>query len=147
MSVRAKSRPPANGTRRRPRGDRAADQMALNGTLIRRDNSDERYKRILGRLVPGEGPRGEGGGSYGLALEELEEMPFEERREILRAATLLWCHEELLVALVRIRVAPGLSSPEIARVLPGVAKRIEVVEGKRHRGRPSTATEREAKPC
>ena len=96
MSVQGERRPAQGGLVRKPRGDRAADQMELNGALIRTDNSDSLYKAIVIDLVSKDSDRDM---SWGLALEEIDQYPFTSRRELLEQATLVWCAAILLLAV------------------------------------------------
>lgn len=153
MSVRGQRRPANGALRRRPRGNRAADQMALNGLLVRSDNSGDAYKAILARLVstaapsssqdsprdvPGSPPNASIRGTqtllsrdlpYPLALEKLSNMPLHERRVLLVEAALRLSYQGMVVAL-----AVSAMHPVAAAVLPGPAlqearRRLRVVGG------------------
>ncbi len=121
MSVQGAKRPAQGGLVRRPRKDRAADQMELNGGLIRTDNSDSLYKAIVIDLLSAESGRDL---SWGLALEELEQYPFTRRREVLEQATLLWCALILRLAHCNADSATARSATRSA------GRRIRVLEGK-----------------
>lgn len=131
MSVRAQRRPPGGGLRRVPRGDRAADQMALNGLLVRSDNSGRVYKAILTRLVAAAAARDlrPPPQSYSPALETLATLKLEERREILSGATLLYARQRLLLVLWSARVSPGSAAALLKTVVEEAGHRLRVVEG------------------
>lgn len=105
---------------RRPRGDRAADQMELNGALIRTDNSDSLYKAIVIDLVSKDSGRDM---SWGLALEEIEHYPFTARRRLLEQATLIWC-----AAFIGLAQQGGSIATRSAT--RAVSRRLRVLEGK-----------------
>lgn len=120
MSVQGARRPAQGGLVRKPRGDRAADQMELNGGLIRTDNSDSLYKSIVIDLVSKESGRDL---SWGLAVEELDARPFALRRELLECATLIWC-----AALIRVAQHSGPLATRSAS--NAIGRRLRVLEGK-----------------
>lgn len=134
MSTVGANRPPDGGTRRRPRGGRSADQMALNGSLVRTDNSDDLYKRVLAALVERELSRPL---TYPMAIEALAEMADHSRRaELLREASVRWSISMLARVSVMVEAAGyAACAPAVRRTLAQVGHRLEVVEGKRRRGR------------
>lgn len=126
MSVLGAKRPAQNATVRKPRRDRSADQMELNGALIRTENSDSLYKAIVIDLVSEETGRDL---SWALTLEDLKERPFSARRQLLEEATLLWC-----AAIVRLTADAGGSVSARSAAI-AIRRRVRVLEGKRRMSR------------
>lgn len=120
MSVQGARRPAQGGLVRKPRGDRAADQMELNGGLIRTDNSDALYKAIVIDLLSAETGRDL---SWGLVLEQIDKYQFASRREMLERATLVWC-----AALLGLAQQGG--SVAVHSATRAVGRRLLVLEGK-----------------
>lgn len=142
MSVRAGQRPPNGSLRRVPRGNRAADQMALNGLLIRSDNSTPAYKRILCRTVAlrrAEFVMAEREGSeqrtiepilpYAIAVEFLAGLRLDERRDLLREAAVIYAHRSLVMALATSTRHPGAAPTIISGALREADRRLRAVEG------------------
>ena len=138
MSVRAGRRPPNGGLRRKPRGDRAADQMALNGLLIRADNSGRAYKAILarvaGRVAPEHALPVAGSGpstpnlSYSASLRALSELELGPRTAALREAAVRYAYQCLATALWASQRHPG-AAHRLIRAAVGVSGRRLIVAG------------------
>lgn len=142
MSVRAGQRPPNGSLRRVPRGNRAADQMALNGLLIRSDNSGPAYKRILCRIValrraetvmaPMEGadrPSVDPTLPYAIAVEFLAGVRLDERRDLLREAAVIFAHRSLVMALATSTRHPGAAPTILGGAFREADRRLRAVEG------------------
>lgn len=83
--------------------------MAPNGLLIRSDNSDAAYKRLLGALTA----RETGSNApmpYAVALEALSagDLALGQRRRVLAEATVLWCLLRAIRVCLLCGVAPAL---------------------------------------
>ena len=126
MSVRAGRRPPNGSLRRRPRGDRAADQMALNGLLVRSDNSDRIYKTILADVLAANGYARPA--SYAAALRALSTSSLGARREILGEAALRYASGRLYTALIVCSQGPGAAGKVLGSALNAAGHRLRILE-------------------
>lgn len=101
--------------------------MAMNGTLLLGENSDAAYKALLTELTAQD--LGLARMTYGLALEALRTLRFRRREAILKTATLLWCQQRLLSALLVSVAAPRVSGRSLSGAIDAVRPKVRVVRG------------------